>query len=120
MSSKKKWINKVTKEEFTGDTFGRISVSYNEHENETSFYLGCLKVVVLAISGELEAEEVKQYIQDYLADWEVVEETTVIEVERKFNAGSHCFNLTFDSKEDAQNAIASIQKSPDVISVKIK
>lgn len=116
----KKWINKETKEEFVGDTLGTISVSYNEHTNETSFYLGCLNVVALAISGELDDEEVEQYIQDYLADWETVEETTVIEVVRKFNSGSHLFELTFDSTEDAQNAITSLQKSSDVLSVKIK
>ncbi len=62
----------------------------------------------------------EQYIQDYLADWETVEETTVIEVVRKFNSGSHLFELTFDSTEDAQNAITSLQKSSDVLSVKIK
>jgi hypothetical protein len=31
-----KWINSKTGEEFIGDTLGHISVSYNEHTNETS------------------------------------------------------------------------------------
>lgn len=69
----KKWINKRTGEEFVGDTLGLISVSYNEHTNESSFYLGGLNVIVLTVNGELDDVDVEQYIQDYLADWEVVE-----------------------------------------------
>ncbi|MBW6487515.1 hypothetical protein [Sulfurimonas sp.] len=70
----KKWINKRTGEEFVGDTLGLMSVSYNEHTNESSFYLGSLNAVVLTVNGELDDIDVEQYIQDYLADWQVAEE----------------------------------------------
>lgn len=69
-----KWINKNTEEEYEGDTLGTISVSYDEHKDETSFYLGGLNISVLMISGELDDEEVAQYIQDYLSEWEAKEQ----------------------------------------------
>ena len=43
-----------------------------------------------------------------------------IVIERKFNGGSHVFDLSFNTLKDAQDAIKAILLSSDVISVKIK